>query len=106
MPAPVIYLHSEAPAKPAAGAACNGCGLCCAWQPCPLGVLVSGSRTGACKALRWDDPARIYRCNMVSAPQAVWPWLPSWSQRLLSRLARRWIASGMGCDCNAEIDRF
>ena len=40
----VIYLHPAAPAKPAVGAACNGCGVCCAWQPCPLGMLVSGRR--------------------------------------------------------------
>ena len=53
---PVIYLQPEAPPKPALGAACNGCGVCCAWQPCPLGVLVSGRRQGACRALWWSAP--------------------------------------------------
>jgi hypothetical protein len=100
---PVIYLRAEAPAKPATGAPCNGCGLCCAWQPCPLGVLVSGRRHGACEALRWDSASRIYRCAMVDAPQQVWPALPRWLQPVLQGLARRWIASGAGCDCDAEV---
>ena len=66
---PVIHLHIEAPAKPPLGEACNGCGMCCAWQPCPLGVLVTGRRHGACAALRWHDAERRYRCTMVDAHQ-------------------------------------
>jgi hypothetical protein len=100
---PVIYLRADAPPKPAPGAACNGCGLCCAWQPCPLGMLVSGRRRGACAALRWDEAAGCYRCAMVQAPQQAWPALPRLLQPLLQRWARRWIAAGAGCDCNAEV---
>jgi len=98
----VIYLHSAAPAKPAVGAACNGCGVCCAWQPCPLGVLVSRRRNGMCAALRWDDGDRQYRCAMVQAPESAWPALPRLLRPALRRLARRWIAAGAGCDCDAE----
>jgi hypothetical protein len=46
----IIYLQPAAPPKPAMGAACNGCGLCCLAEPCPLGIWVSRRRTGACKA--------------------------------------------------------
>ena len=102
MPHPVIYLQDSAPAKPAVGAPCNGCGVCCAWQPCPLGVLVTGRRHGMCDALRWDDAAGLYRCAMVQAPEQAWPALPSWLRPALRRLARRWIAAGVGCDCDAE----
>jgi hypothetical protein len=98
----VIYLHAEAPAKPAVGAACNGCGVCCAWQPCPLGVLVSGRRQGMCTALRWDGAARLYRCAMVQAPESAWPALPRPLRPALRRLAHRWIAAGAGCDCSAD----
>lgn len=98
----VIHLHPDAPAKPPAGAACNGCGVCCAWQPCPLGVLASGRRHGACAALRWDDGGRHYRCGLLSAPRSVWPRCPAALVPLLQRLARRWIAAGIGCDCSAE----
>ena len=100
---PVIYLQPDAPAKPAAGAACNGCGVCCAWQPCPLGVLVSGHRQGACAALRWDAASALYRCAMVQAPETAWPALPRLLRPLLARLAQRWIAAGAGCDCDAEV---
>jgi len=100
----VIYLHAAAPPKPAVGAACNGCGVCCAWQPCPLGVLVTGRRHGRCAALRWDDAATHYRCAMVQAPESAWPALPRPLRPLLRSLARRWIAAGTGCDCDADAD--
>lgn len=100
---PVIHLHVEAPPKPAPGQACNGCGVCCAWQPCPLGVLVSGRRNGACAALRWDDTDQRYRCTMVDAPEAAWPALHPVLRGALKRLARRWIAAGAGCDSDLEV---
>ncbi len=105
MPYPVIHLHAEAPPKPAPGQACNGCGVCCAWQPCPLGVLVTGRRQGACAALRWHDADGRYRCTMVDAPEAAWPALPAVLRGPLKRLARRWIAAGAGCDSNLEVER-
>lgn len=49
----VVFWHGDAPAQPAMGQPCNGCGLCCLAEPCPLGMLVSGRRHGACVALRW-----------------------------------------------------
>jgi hypothetical protein len=101
---PIILLQPAAPAKPAPGQPCNGCGVCCAWQPCPLGVLVSRRRHGACSALRWHDDSATYRCAMVSAPQTMWPALPGWLQPLVRRLARRWIASGAGCDSDLQAE--
>ncbi len=49
----VVFWHGDAPAQPAMGQPCNGCGLCCLAEPCPLGMLVSRRRHGACVALRW-----------------------------------------------------
>lgn len=105
---PVILLHVEAPAKPRAGEACNGCGVCCNWQPCPLGMLVSRRRQGACVALVWEADAALYRCGMISAPadqlpRLLRPLAPVLTP-LLARLARRWIASGIGCDSNLETE--
>lgn len=104
-PSRVILLHVDAPAKPPQGAACNGCGVCCAAEPCPVGVLVSRRRHGACAALQWSDSQRRYLCGLVSAPKAVLPWLPTWLAPGASRLARRWIASATGCDASlvAEV---
>lgn len=87
-----IAIHVEAPAKPASGDACTGCGVCCLAEPCPLGMLASRRRRGACAALRWDATERRYRCGLVSSQ---WP--------LLAALARRWIAAGRGCDSDAEL---
>ncbi len=85
----VIHLHSLAPAKPEAGQPCNGCGACCATEPCPLGLLASRRRHGSCRALRWDEAARRYRCGLLAGP--------AWRARLVAR----WIAAGAGCDFHA-----
>ena len=94
----VILLHAQAPAKPATGAACNGCGVCCAYAPCPMGMLLSRSRTGTCKALEWSGDR--YVCGVLATPGRHLPWLPTaWAQGL----ARRWIAAGQGCDADLDV---
>lgn len=106
----IIYIHTEASPKPEIGAPCNGCGLCCLLEPCPLGVWLSGRRHGACIAVQWVPELRQYRCTAVSDPAVVlkirWPaHLPcriSWSSVVLGHLAKRWIAAGQGCDSHLE----
>jgi len=109
-----ILIHVEAPPKPVPGAPCNGCGVCCLAEPCPLGVVLSGRRHGACKALRWNEASAIYRCGAISEPADVLKQaLPkplcglaaaavSVVAPVLGRLARRWIAAGVGCDSTLE----
>jgi hypothetical protein len=101
----VIQIHAQAPAKPVEGEACNGCGVCCAWKPCPVGALLSRRLTGSCKALRWHDASLHYRCAMVSDPGSMLRGLPSWAKAPAARLARRWIAAGAGCDSDIETQR-
>jgi hypothetical protein len=95
----VIHLHPAAPAKPAPGANCNGCGVCCAAEPCPLGMLLSRRRRGACVALAWDEPAARYRCGVLVQPRRWLRWLPV---TLARHAAARWIAAGQGCDSDLE----
>ncbi len=95
----VIHLHPAAPAKPATGATCNGCGVCCAAEPCPLGVALSRRRSGACVALEWHEADTRYRCGALASPTRWLPWLPA---PLTRALARRWIAAGRGCDTEFE----
>lgn len=106
----IILIQPEAPPKPVTGAPCNGCGVCCLLEPCPLGVLLSGRREGACVAVRWQAVVQQYRCGALSAPleilqdalpRTLWPVLP-WLAPLLARLAKRWIAVGQGCDSSVE----
>ncbi len=100
----VIRLHPAAPLKPAETAPCNGCGVCCAAEPCPIGVLVTGRRTGACAALLWNSDAALYRCGLVAEPRTVLPRLPAPLAPLLSRLARRWISAASGCDSSLVVE--
>jgi hypothetical protein len=95
----VILLQPEAPAKPAPGQACNGCGVCCTAEPCPLGQWLSRRRHGACTALVWHAGTARYRCSALAEPQRWLRWLPA---PLARSLARRWIAAGRGCDSDYE----
>jgi hypothetical protein len=99
----IIHIHVGAPAKPALGDACNGCGVCCLAEPCPIGQLLSGRRRGRCDALRWDDAQSRYRCGVAADPTDVWPGLPAAAVPLARRLALRWIGAARGCDSDAEL---
>jgi hypothetical protein len=99
MSARVILLRPEAPAKPSSGQPCNGCGVCCAAEPCPAGQVLSRRRHGACRALVWHEADARYRCGLLEEPARWLPWLPA---ALTLRLARRWIAAGAGCDSDYE----
>lgn len=98
-----IRLHAAAAAKPAVGAPCNGCGVCCSIAPCPLSRALLGHRQGrgTCPALTWQDVSSRYVCGLVLAPTAHLRWLPRSCSALAERLARRWIAAETGCDCDA-----
>jgi hypothetical protein len=98
-----ISLYFAAPPKPASGAPCNGCGACCAALPCPLSRLLLGHRTGYCPALQWQAGESRYVCGLVILPSSHLHGLPLRADALFSRLARRWIAAGRGCDFSAEV---
>ena len=95
----LLQVEPQAPAKPALGQPCNGCGLCCLAEPCPLGIVLRLRVRGACRLLRWEAQQQRYRCGAIvvasAAPLGMWA-------RLWNRLARRWIAAGSGCDAGFE----
>jgi hypothetical protein len=98
-----ILIHPDAPTKPATGEVCNGCGVCCLVAPCPLGMVISRRRHGACAALRWQDETQQYRCAALTEPAQM---VPVALAPALARLARRWIAAGQGCDSSLEVQRL
>ncbi len=110
----IILIHPDAPPKPVPGAPCNGCGVCCQLAPCPLGLLLSRRRHGACVALRWHEALRQYRCGALSQPlellQSLLPrpaWrLAAWLAPALAGLARRSIAVDQGCDSSVEVSAW
>jgi hypothetical protein len=99
-----IVLHAAAPPKPTFGAACNGCGACCAAEPCPVSRYLLGHRAGSCPARTWRELEGRYFCGMVAAPATHLRWLPWRLQTAFGRLCQRWIAAGSGCDFEAEIE--
>lgn len=74
-------------------------------------MLLSHRRAGSCAAVRWDAAMNQYRCGAMMdgaavLRQALPPglrWLAPAMAPLLSRLARRWIAAGQGCDSDLEV---
>lgn len=107
-----LFIQPDAPVKPVPGAPCNGCGVCCLAEPCPLGIVLSGRRRGACRALRWNTETSTYQCGAVvqaesvlqaSLPQALGFVVP-WLARGLRRLGPRWIAAGKGCDSTLQAE--
>jgi len=106
-PDTVIHIHPEAPPKPAEGQPCNGCGVCCLSEPCPVGVLVSRKRQGSCHALHWSASQKRYVCGMLMEPLRHLGWRRTGAvsqafSHLLAKACRRWIAAGIGCDANLE----
>jgi len=98
-----IVLHPAAPDKPVLGAPCNGCGACCAAEPCPVGILVFLRRRGACPALTWHDDTERYRCGLVDTPARYLTAIPApWARILRPWLLRR-ISAGSGCDSDALL---
>ncbi|TBO30214.1 hypothetical protein EYS42_10980 [Aquabacterium lacunae] len=94
----VIHIHPDAPRKPAEGQPCNGCGVCCLAEPCPVGMVISRKRVGACTALQWHEAEGRYRCGLLMRP-ARWPW-----QRLARAWAARVISAGSGCDASLSAE--
>lgn len=94
----IIHIHAEAPVKPGVGQPCNGCGVCCLAEPCPVGMLVSRRRHGACKALRWVSSESRYRCGLLMGRpgRGVRRWRSWW--------VRRVISAGSGCDATLVLE--
>jgi hypothetical protein len=99
----ILHLHEAAPVKPAWDAPCNGCGVCCAYAPCPIGVLISRRHTGACAALEWVDAESRYRCGVLLDPGKYTGLKANWMQNLTRNLTSRMISAGSGCDCSLEV---
>ena len=100
----VIQLHVAAPPKPEAGRPCNGCGVCCVSEPCPVGVIVSRRWRGACAALVWNDGEATYRCGLIEQPARFLPKVLRRAAPWVARRAYRYVAAGRGCDSSVIVD--
>lgn len=103
--------------KPAHGAECNRCGVCCTRSLCPLAAMVIGGLTataivlgeeelpemdGPCPALL-PKPDGTFGCGLVEEPRR---WAPVqaaiYGVKALRDGAMHMIGSGRGCDCCLE----
>lgn len=98
----IIIIHSDAPPKPDLGQGCNGCGVCCAAEPCPVSIALLWPHQAPCRALIWNEVEHRYLCGMVSHPAQFLPWLPARFNLVASRLFKRWIAANTACDADVE----
>lgn len=99
----IIHLHSRAPAKPAEGLPCNGCGVCCALETCPAARVRFMRANGPCPALEWSEADARYYCGLLTNATKHLGWIAGAGKQLTTRLLSRWIAAGKGCDCQADV---
>ena len=100
----VIWLRPHAPSKPEIGQACNGCGVCCAAEPCPVAHVFLWQRRGTCRALEWQEDLQLYRCGMLLRPTFYVRYLPQFLHAFMQKVIKRWIAAGTACDSDAVVD--
>lgn len=99
-----ITIHAQAPSKPSLGEPCNGCGVCCAAEPCPVSYALLWPHQAPCKALEWHQKDARYYCGMVKHPARYLRWLPARANTVASKLFKRWIAAGTHCDAEVDIE--
>jgi hypothetical protein len=100
-----IWLHEQAPDKPREGQPCNGCGVCCASEPCPVAIIFLWQRHGRCRALEWDEIAQHYRCGMLRRPEYYVRSLPDFLGNVLRPWIKRQIAADTVCDARDDQSR-
>lgn len=85
-----------APEKPAFGSPCNGCGFCCAAEPCGVArQFVPGAIEGApCPAMEFEH-GRFW-CGMVRRP-GHYLGLPAWGDEEMGAMIGEALGAGKGC---------
>lgn len=87
-------------AKPQRGQPCNGCGLCCALEPCGLALeFIDPQAQAPCPALERHDGR--YVCGLIRQPSRYMPDLPNdWADKHLGSMFAEALGAGKGCDAD------
>lgn len=86
------------PIKPALGQPCNGCGYCCAAEPCGIArEFIGADDVGPCPALEWDG-AR-FGCGMILRP-GHYLGAPAWADAEIGATVAEALGAGRGCDAD------
>jgi hypothetical protein len=86
-------------AKPAYGSPCNGCGVCCEKELCPLAAALYDRWAGPCPALLPADAKGAKACGLIADPARFFPLkVRRFGAGELSRTAALINGAGLGCD--------
>lgn len=88
------------PLKPAYDTPCNGCGFCCAAEPCRIAreFIPDHPEEGPCLAMEFE--AGRFVCGMIRRP-GHYMQLPDWADAHLGGLFAQALGAGRGCDADA-----
>lgn len=90
-------LLEDAPAKPAYLQPCNGCGVCCALEPCAIAHdYIASDVVGPCPALDYDDGRFV--CGMTRRPSRYMGLPNDWADPMIGSLFADALGIGRGCD--------
>jgi hypothetical protein len=81
--------------KPKKGEACNGCGVCCIAEQCPVSIVVFGEKS-LCPALKREDSG--YFCDLTRNSGQYLNLDQDWKQEWMNKHFAELIGVGVGCD--------
>ncbi len=91
----LLPMAQSAPVKPKAGQPCNGCGVCCAEEPCHVIRDFAHVTEGPCPAMEWEA-GRFY-CGLIRQPSKYLGTVPE-GDNPLGRQIAECLGAGRGCD--------
>lgn len=100
----LTLIHTaDAPAKPSKGAACNGCGMCCAAEACGVAVQFMGitPETAPCPAMEHDDGKFV--CGLMRRPSHYIARCHPWADAMVGKLIADALGAGKGCDSDGPL---
>lgn len=105
MTQPVRLKDGKAPKPRHGDPVCNGCGLCCLAEPCPLGQIIFGKQSGRCPAL--EDHGERFACGLVVDPAKYSPVRAAMvGEALLREAAQHFTGTGLGCDAHVAGEPY
>ena len=88
------------PRKPVCGSPCNGCGYCCAEEPCAIARehIPNHPGEGACVALEREGDRFV--CRMIRRPSPYMQLPNDWADAYLGAQFAEALGAGKGCDAD------